>query len=78
MPANFTPSGNMMSKPAKKSGRTKAVPPTIEEQTAAFLKSGGAIQQIPTGVSGQTNLAGPKHITLGNKNSEARTAANSK
>ncbi|WP_460227868.1 hypothetical protein [Aurantivibrio infirmus] len=62
----------------KKAPKAKAAAPTIEEQTAAFLKSGGAIQQIPTGVSGQTNLAGPKHITLGNKNSEARSAANSK
>jgi len=47
---------------------------TIEEQTAAFLESGGKIQQIPSGVSGQTNLSGPKHITLGNKNNEARAA----
>ena len=46
---------------------------TIEQQTAAFLESGGKIQQIPSGVSGQTNLSGPKHITLGNKNNEART-----
>lgn len=47
---------------------------SIEEQTAAFLKSGGKIQQIPTGVSGQTNLAGPKHITLGKKTAEASDA----
>lgn len=38
-----------------------------EEMIAAFLRAGGKIQQIPTGVSGQENLAGPKHITLGNK-----------
>ena len=58
---------------AKKSTKTAASELSIEELTAAFLKSGGEIQQIPTGVSGQTNLSGPKHITLGNKNNEART-----
>jgi hypothetical protein len=40
---------------------------SIEEQTAAFLKSGGQVQHIPNGVTGQVNLAGPRHITLGKK-----------
>jgi hypothetical protein len=40
---------------------------SIEEQTAAFLKCGGQVQQIPNGVTGQVNLAGPRHITLGKK-----------
>jgi len=40
---------------------------TIEEQVQAFLASGGEIQQVPKGVSGQTNTSGPKHITLGKK-----------
>ncbi len=40
---------------------------SIQEQTAAFLKAGGKIQVIDAGVSGQLNLAGPKHISLGNK-----------
>lgn len=40
---------------------------SIEEQTAAFLKAGGAIEQIESGISGQQSMAGPKHITLGNK-----------
>ncbi|ARN73401.1 hypothetical protein [Oceanicoccus sagamiensis] len=40
---------------------------SIEEQTAAFLKAGGAIEQIESGVSGQQSMAGPKHITLSNK-----------
>ena len=39
----------------------------IEEQVQAFLASGGEIQQVPKGVSGQTNTSGPKHITLGKK-----------
>lgn len=40
---------------------------SIEEHTAAFLKAGGAIEQIESGISGQQSMAGPKHITLGNK-----------
>lgn len=39
----------------------------IEEQVQAFLAGGGEIQQVPKGVSGQTNTSGPKHITLGKK-----------
>ncbi|WP_323847013.1 hypothetical protein [Microbulbifer magnicolonia] len=40
---------------------------SIEEQVQAFLANGGEIQQVPKGVSGQTNTSGPKHITLGKK-----------
>lgn len=40
---------------------------SIEEQTRAFLDAGGKITQINSGVSGQQNTAGPKHISLGNK-----------
>ncbi|MCW8886035.1 MAG: hypothetical protein OQK12_12410 [Motiliproteus sp.] len=40
---------------------------TIEEQTKAFLESGGKIQQIDTGVTGQEKLSGPRHIVLGKK-----------
>ncbi len=39
----------------------------IEAQVQAFLAGGGKIEQIPKGVSGQTNTSGPKHITLGKK-----------
>jgi hypothetical protein len=39
---------------------------TIEEQTAAFLKAGGTIEKINSGVSGQPSIAGSKHITIGN------------
>ncbi len=39
----------------------------IEEQTAAFLKSGGKITQIPTGTSGVRygNTKSPSPTTLG-------------
>lgn len=39
----------------------------IEEHTAKFLASGGEIQQIPSGVSGQVQTSGPRHITLGKR-----------
>ncbi|MBV1881183.1 MAG: hypothetical protein KUG82_06095 [Pseudomonadales bacterium] len=42
---------------------------SIRDQTQAFLESGGEIEYINSGVSGQQSLAGPKHITLGNSNS---------
>jgi len=41
----------------------------IEEQTAAFLKSGGKIMQIPTGTSGITSGSG----TQANKKSTKET-----
>ncbi|MFT6916076.1 MAG: hypothetical protein ACJAWL_002393 [Motiliproteus sp.] len=50
----------------KKSAPTETAM-SIQEQTEAFLKGGGTIQVINSGVSGQLNLAGPKHISLGNK-----------
>ena len=40
---------------------------SIEEQTQAFLRSGGSVEQVNTGVSGQIGIAGPRHISLGNK-----------
>lgn len=39
---------------------------SIAEQTEAFLKSGGQIQEIKTGVSGQSAPTGRRHITIGN------------
>jgi hypothetical protein len=40
---------------------------SIEEQTKAFLAQGGQVEAVQIGMSGQQNLTGPKHITLGNK-----------
>jgi len=45
----------------------KLGPLSLEEQTAKFLASGGEIQQIPSGVSGQVQTSGPRHITLGKR-----------
>lgn len=44
---------------------------SIQEQTKAFLESGGKVSYINTGVSGQQSLAGPKHISLGKKSQES-------
>ncbi len=62
----------MASKPRTQPAKKK-VPPSvetsqsIEEQTKAFFKSGGKVDEIKTGVSGQVGLAGPRHISLGSK-----------
>jgi len=36
----------------------------IEEQTAAFLKSGGRVEYVAKGKSSQLTSAGPKQINL--------------
>ncbi len=41
----------------------------LENQVAQFLASGGKIQEIPLGVSGQVATSGPRHITLGKRHS---------
>ncbi|MEQ8954505.1 MAG: hypothetical protein RL120_10250 [Gammaproteobacteria bacterium] len=41
----------------------------LNEHIEAFLKSGGKVQQIPTGVSGQTSTSGPRQIVLSHKTS---------
>ncbi|WP_421843986.1 hypothetical protein [Marinobacter algicola] len=50
-----------MSKKPEKATLTSA---TIEEQTAAFLKAGGAVEYVGKGKSGQLAPAGPKQITV--------------
>ncbi|MBL4821433.1 MAG: hypothetical protein JKY98_10670 [Gammaproteobacteria bacterium] len=41
----------------------------LERHVEAFLKSGGKVQQIPSGVSGQTSTSGPRQIVLSHKTS---------
>ncbi|MBM88904.1 MAG: hypothetical protein CMQ41_11060 [Gammaproteobacteria bacterium] len=41
----------------------------LAEQIEAFLKAGGKVQQIPSGVSGQTSTSGPRQIVLSHKTS---------
>ena len=50
-----------MSKKPEKVTLTSA---TIEEQTAAFLKAGGAVEYVGKGKSGQETSAGTKQISV--------------
>jgi hypothetical protein len=50
----------MSKKPVKATLTTAA----IEEQTAAFLKAGGAIEYVVKGKSGQFAFTGSKQINL--------------
>ncbi|MEP5763737.1 MAG: hypothetical protein ABJ308_04055 [Halieaceae bacterium] len=54
---------------SKKRGQAVAAETSlsIAEQTAAFLKQGGKVEEVPRGVSGQTSLAARKHITISTK-----------
>jgi hypothetical protein len=68
-----------MSKQPKPFPQTSRTAPPIQhqraiaEQTAAFLASGGKIQQIPNGVSGQPKLGGPSMTAAANEK-KAETA----
>lgn len=37
---------------------------SINEQIKAFLADGGSIEKVKTGVTGQQNMPGPRHINL--------------
>ena len=41
----------------------------LAEHISTFLKAGGKVQQIPSGVSGQTSTSGPRQIVLSHKTS---------
>lgn len=56
----------MTSKAKKNQAAPAQTSKSIEELTAAFIKSGGKIEEVPSGVSGQQSLRGPRHIKLGN------------
>jgi hypothetical protein len=40
---------------------------SIDEQVKAFLAAGGSIEKVKTGVTGQQNMPGPRHINISNK-----------
>ena len=58
----------MASKAAKKESVDKTRD-DLAEHIEAFLKAGGKVQQIPSGVSGQTSTSGPRQIVLSHKTS---------
>ena len=39
---------------------------SIEKQMQEFLARGGQIEKVESGVSGQAQQTGPRHISLGN------------
>jgi len=41
----------------------------LKQHIDTFIKSGGKVQQIPSGVSGQTSTSGPRQIVLSHKTS---------
>lgn len=41
----------------------------LAQHVDAFIKSGGKVQEIPSGVSGQTSTSGPRQIVLSHKTS---------
>jgi hypothetical protein len=41
----------------------------LAQHVDAFLKSGGKVQEIPSGVTGQTSTSGPRQIVLSHKTS---------
>ncbi len=43
----------------------------LSKHVDAFLKSGGKVQQIPAGTSGQTQTSGPRQIVLSHKTGPA-------
>lgn len=47
---------------------------SISEQTAAFLAAGGHIETIPSGVSGQLSLNGPRYTPQKQKAKEETAA----
>ncbi len=56
----------MASKPKRSSAPTISSE-ALAAQTEAYLKDGGKIDYVKSGVSGQQNLPGRKHITLDSK-----------
>lgn len=58
--AKAKPKPLRISRPARKAPAAVETRCSIAEQTAAFLKSGGEITEVPRGVSGQQRGAGPR------------------
>jgi hypothetical protein len=57
----------MASKPKKDAAPDHKI--NLAEQVEAFLKAGGTVKKIPSGISGQTTTSGPRQIVLSHKSS---------
>ncbi len=55
----------MASKPKKDAAPDRKI--NLAEQVEAFLKAGGTVKKIPSGISGQTTTSGPRQIVLSHK-----------
>jgi hypothetical protein len=55
----------MATKPKKETQVDNRI--NLSEHVDAFLKSGGKVQHIPSGTSGQTSTSGPRQIVLSHK-----------
>lgn len=55
---------------ANKAEEPRETSESLAQQVEAYLESGGKIQEIPQGVSGQVATTGPRHITLGRRKSD--------
>ena len=55
----------MSKKKAKSEQSAQDIRYALEQDIAAFLKAGKKIQKIPTGVSGQEQTSGRRHLVLG-------------
>lgn len=55
----------MATKPKKDHAADNRI--NLSEHVEAFLKSGGKVKQIPSGISGQTTTTGPRQIVLSHK-----------
>ena len=58
-----------MSNKATKKEAVVSTRDDLAEHIEAFLKAGGKVQQIPSGVSCQTSTSGPLQIVLSHKTS---------
>ena len=56
-----------MSSPKRKQDIARKTQKEINNDIALFLQNGGEIQQFQSGVSGQKNIPGPKHIVISKK-----------
>ena len=70
-PLKFLEAKLMANKTSKGAKRVEAANSRddLASHIEAFLKAGGKVQQIPSGVSGQTSTSGPRQIVLSHKSS---------
>ena len=59
----------LMAKKTSKGAQSASTRDDLAGHIEAFLKAGGKVQQIPSGVSGQTSTSGPRQIVLSHKSS---------